>query len=391
MVLKVVRIFGNRCFLRSVHYTVLPADTYEGKVITKAKVMNKLKNREPSQYGGRNVVTMMPGVDPGPILMSYVKDIYKRARVPVDFEEILYSGTGDEAKAAEFGETAVISMHRNGVGIKGNFATPHIVNNPNIAIRTHLDLFVNIIHVKSFQNIKCKYSNLDMYICRQNTEGEYAMLEHEARPGVVESLKIITRENTERFAEFCFNFAIKKNRKKVTIVHKANIMKLADGLFVKVIKDVAKNYPDINVTDMIVDNCTMQMVQNPSQFDMILTPNLYGNILSNIATGLIGGPGLLSGRNYGSSCALFEVGSRHLTFGGSYINPIAMLKASIDLLRYLDKDEYADLIDTAITKTLSEDKIQTKDIGGTNSTEEVLDQIKVNITKLLKTAKIKQF
>ncbi|KAF7287131.1 isocitrate dehydrogenase [NAD] subunit gamma, mitochondrial-like [Rhynchophorus ferrugineus] len=392
MVLTVIRRLSSRFNARNYHYTVLPADTFEGKTITKAKVIKKLKQTEPTQYGGRYVVTMLPGVDPGPKLMSFVKDIFKTAHVPVDFEEIAYDGTEDEEKTAQFGKSAVISMHRNGVGMKGNIASPHLTSiQPNLMLRNELDLFVYIVHIKSYPNVKAKYQNLDMFICRQNTEGEYAMLEHEAKPGVVESLKIITQENTARFAEWCFDFAMKENRKKVTVVHKANIMKLSDGLFLKVVKDVAKQYPELTVNDMIVDNCTMQLVQNPWQFDVIVTPNLYGNILSNIAAGLTGGPGLLSGRNYGSCCAMFEVGSRHITFDSKFMNPISMLKAAIDLLRYLDKDEHAELIDKAITKTLTVDKIQTGDLGGTNTTEEVLNSVKNNITELLRTSNVLQF
>ncbi|XP_060517823.1 uncharacterized protein LOC132696801 isoform X2 [Cylas formicarius] len=332
------------------------------------------------------------GVNPGPKLMSYVEDVYKTARVPIDFEVISYNGSENEQETNVFAQMAITSMHRNGVGLKGNIASPNLAISSNVALRTELDLFTCLVHVKSYKNIRCRYSNLDLYICRQNTEGEYGMLEHETKPGLVESLKIITAENTERFARWTFDFALKNNRKKVTIVHKANIMKLSDGLFMEVVKNVANDYPQIEVNAMIIDNCTMQLVQKPHIFDVIITPNLYGNILSNIACGLIGGPGLMSGQNYGGTCALFEAGSRHLTFlDENNLNPTAMLNASVDLLRYLDKDEHANIINDAITQTLSIDKIQTPDIGGTHSSDEVVDNIKKHVRESLKTSNIRAF
>lgn len=370
---------------------VLPADTFEGKIIPKTRLINK-ESRGPVKYGGKYIVTMLPGSSPGPKLMSYVKEVFKEAHVPVDFEEILYTGSENASETEEFGRLALLSMHRNGVGIKGNIISPNLAISTNVSLRQELDLYVCVVHVKSYPHVKCKYPNMDIYICRQNTEGEYAMLEHSAKPGVVESLKIVTEENTLRFADWCFNFAIREKRKKVTIVHKANIMKLSDGLFMKIVKDVAKSYPEIQVDDMIVDNATMQLVQNPSQFDVLVTPNLYGNILSNIACGLIGGAGLMSGKNFGPSCALFEAGSRHLTFlDEDNLNPVAMINASIDLLQYLGEYQYAELIHKAVTKTLSVDQIHTTDIGGYSSSDEVVDSIKKNIRDLLKSSEFKLF
>ncbi|CAG9768701.1 unnamed protein product [Ceutorhynchus assimilis] len=377
MVLKVAkRLVQVPCRYLATHHMVLPADTFEGKVIPKTRVVNKDRVREHVKYGGRHIVTMLPGAAPGPKLMSYVKDVFKTANVPVDFEEIPYEGTEDEEKTALFGHLSLTSMHRNGVGIKGNIVNPNEIISSNVALRHELDLYVCVVRIKSYPHVKC----------------EYAMLEHSAKPGIVESLKIITAENTARFAEWCFEFALQENRKKVTIVHKANIMKLSDGLFMKVVKDVARNFPQIQVTDMIVDNATMQMVQDPTQFDMVVTPNLYGNILSNIACGLVGGAGLMSGRNFGPNCALFEAGSRHLTFlDDDNLNPTAMLNASIDMLHYLGKSRHADLINKAITKTLSVDRVQTHDIGGVNSSDEMIDKIKQNLKEFMKNDEHKLF
>ncbi|KAL1513450.1 hypothetical protein ABEB36_002860 [Hypothenemus hampei] len=391
MVSKVLRVV-HRNYFQKAHHTVLPADTFEGIVIPKLKIFNKDDSSGLAKYGGKHIVTLLPGANPGPKLMSYVKDVFKVARVPVDFEEIPYFENGNEEETTTFAELVLTSMYRNRAGIKGNIISPYLTISSNVALRQELDLYICLVHAKSYPYVKCKYPNMDIYICRQNTEGEYAMLEHSAKPGVVESLKIITKENTCRFANWCFQFALQKNRKKITIVHKANIMKLSDGLFVKVVKEVAKSYPQIRVNDMIVDNATMQLVQDPSQFDVLVMPNLYGNILSNIACGLIGGAGLMSAKNFGPDCALFEAASRHLTFiDENNVNPIAMLNASLDLLHYLGLDEYADLISQAITKTLSIDKIHTPDIGGSNTSEEMVDSINNNIKDLLKTSQIKQF
>jgi isocitrate dehydrogenase (NAD+) len=169
----------------------------------------------------------------------------------------------------------------------------------NVALRNELDLFVNVLHCKSFTGVPAHHENIDIMIVRQNTEGEYAMLEHESVRGVVESMKIITAENSERVARFAFEYAKSHGRKKVTTIHKANIMKISDGLFLDVSRQVAKDYPDIKHNDMIIDNCCMQLVSNPAQFDVMNMTNLYGTIVSNVICGLVGSAGLLSGKNYG--------------------------------------------------------------------------------------------
>lgn len=390
-VIKRVYSGTTRYYTKS-HYTVLPSDTFEGKVIPISRIIPKDEPFGLTKYGGRHVVTMLTGAPPGPKLMGFVKDVFKAAHVPVDFEEIVIPEDYEDAtEMAEFEKLALMSIHRNGVGIKGNIvSTPTSIT--NVSLREELDLYVCVVHVKSYLNVRCRYQNVDIIFCRQNTAGEYAMLEYSAKPGIVESLKIITEENTTRFAEWCFEFALREGRQKVAIIHKANILKLSDGLFLKTVKDVARHYPKIQVKDMIVDHCANQLVQNPSQFDMIVTPNLYGNILSNIACGLIGGPGLMSGKNFGGSCALFEAGSRHLTYmDDDNLNPTAMLNASVDLLRHLEKHEHANVIHSAITKTLSEDQIHTHDIGGENTGEEIVESIKKNIGEIMKESKLKIF
>lgn len=248
-----------------------------------------------AQYGGRHTVTMLPGGGIGSELMNYVREIFRYAGVPVDFEVVDIDPNSESNDDLEY---AITSMKRNGVAIKGNIETKSEaagVVSRNVALRNELDLFVNVLHCKSYPGIRSHHQDVDLYVIRQNTEGEYAMLEHESVPGVVESLKIMTDEGAERLSRFAFEFARHNGRKKLTTIHKANIMKLSDGLFLKVSQRVAKEYPDIVHENMIIDNTCMQLVSKPGQFDCLLTTNLYGSICSNVICGLIGGAGLYSG------------------------------------------------------------------------------------------------
>ncbi|XP_035227859.1 isocitrate dehydrogenase [NAD] subunit gamma, mitochondrial-like [Stegodyphus dumicola] len=324
------------------------------------------------------MVSMLPGDGIGPELMGHVKEIFRLGGVPVDFEEVHLDSTVQHIDNVE---EAIISIKRNGVAIKGNIETR--ANNPqfrsrNVILRLELNLFVNVLHCKSQPSIKTRHSDIDIVLIRQNTEGEYSCLEHESVPGVIESLKIVTREKSEEIARFAFDYAVQNNRKKVTAVHKANIMKLADGLFLKTCSDIAKEYPQIEFDSIIIDNCSMQLVSNPYQFDVLLLPNLYGNILNNIACGLVGGPGIISGQNYGHEYAVFETGSRNTgkgIAGKNIANPVAMLNASVDLLQYLGLEKHAKIIGDAIFQTVNIDKIHTPDLGGTARTSDVVENV----------------
>ncbi|OTF74774.1 isocitrate dehydrogenase[NAD] subunit gamma, mitochondrial-like [Euroglyphus maynei] len=276
---------------------------------------------------------------------------------------------------------AITSILRNGAAIKGNIETREHSKyflSRNVELRLRLNLFVNVVHCKSNPGIKTRHKDIDIVLIRQNTEGEYSCLEHESVDGVVESLKIVTREKTEQIARYAFDYARSHNRKKLTCVHKANIMKMADGLFLKVCTEIAKEYPDIEFNNMIIDNCSMQLVSNPNQFDVLLLPNLYGNILTNIACGLVGGPGITSGRNYGPTHAVFETGTRNTgkkVAGKNIANPIAMLNASVDLLDYLQLNSYADIVRDAIYKAINIEKLHTLDMGGNATTTDVVNFI----------------
>ncbi|GFU44086.1 isocitrate dehydrogenase subunit gamma, mitochondrial [Nephila pilipes] len=331
-----------------------------------------------AKYGGRFMVTMLPGDGIGPEMMGHVKEIFRLGGVPVDFEEVHLDSTVQHIDNVE---EAITSIKRNGVAIKGNIETR--ANNPlfksrNVILRLELDLFVNVLHCKSQPGIKTRHNGIDIVLIRQNTEGEYSCLEHESVSGVVESLKIITSEKSEEIARFAFDYAVRNNRKKVTAVHKANIMKLADGLFLKTCADIAKEYPQIEFDNMIIDNCSMQLVSNPHQFDVLLLPNLYGNILNNIACGLVGGPGITSGQNFGHEFAVFETGSRNTgksIAGKNIANPVAMLNASADLLEYLGLNKHAKIIGDAIYQTVNVDKIHTPDLGGNATTSDVVQNV----------------
>ncbi|KAK4872062.1 hypothetical protein RN001_016186 [Aquatica leii] len=329
-------------------------------------------------YGGRNAVTMLPGGGIGPELMVYVKEIFKYSGAPVDFELIEIDPKSDESNDLEY---AITSIKRNGVAIKGNIETKSestIVQSRNVAIRNELDLYVNVLHCHSYPHVKARQSNIDILIIRQNTEGEYAMLEHESVSGVVESMKVVTKSNSERVCRFAFEFARKNNRKKVTTIHKANIMKLSDGLFLETSRTVAKEYPEIEHNDMIIDNCCMQLVSNPHQFDVMIMTNLYGTIVSNVVCGLVGGAGLLSGRNYGDHYAIFEPGTRNTgtaIAGKNIANPIAMINASIDMLDHLGHKQHSRIISEAVRKTVCKDKLHTPDLGGTATSTEVVQRI----------------
>ncbi|XP_069694262.1 isocitrate dehydrogenase [NAD] subunit gamma, mitochondrial-like isoform X2 [Periplaneta americana] len=331
-----------------------------------------------AQYGGRHTVTMLPGSGIGPELMNYVKEVFRYAGVPVDFEEVQMDPKSETNVDLEY---AITSIQRNGVAIKGNIETGSMsrgVQSRNVALRNELDLYINVLHCKSYPGVHARHKDIDIIIVRQNTEGEYAMLEHESVNGVVESMKVVTSENSERVARYAFEYAKKHGRKKVTTIHKANIMKLSDGLFLETSRKIAKDYPDIEHNDMIIDNCCMQLVSKPHQFDVMIMTNLYGTIVSNVVCGLVGGAGLLSGKNYGDHYAIFEPGTRNTgtaIAGKNIANPIAMLNASVDMLEHLGHRYHANLIDKAIHRTVSEDRIHTPDLGGQATSIDVVQNI----------------
>ncbi|XP_058498049.1 isocitrate dehydrogenase [NAD] subunit gamma, mitochondrial-like [Solea solea] len=277
---------------------------------------------------------------------------------------------------------AIVAVRRNGVALKGNIDTNHNLppshKSRNNLLRTRLDLYANVVHCLSVPGVRTRHRNVDIMIIRENTEGEYSSLEHENIPGVVECLKIITRKKSLRIADYAFRTAREKGRRRVTAVHKANIIKLGDGLFLECCKEVASGYPEISFDTMIVDNTTMQLVSRPQQFDVMIMPNLYGNVVSNVCAGLVGGSGLVPGANYAEDYAVFEMGTRNTgksIANCNTANPTAMLLASCLLLDHLKLHAYASMIRGAVLSTITDTQLHTADLGGKGSTSDVVQSI----------------
>lgn len=349
--------------------------------VAKISAVRTMNPRLQTKYGGKHRVTLIHGDGTGPEMMSHIKETLRVLNSPVEFEDIeLNSRTATDSLI----DNAVHAIRRNGVGINGQVQTDYRnldQTNPNtfsvnVQLIQRLDLFANVVRCKSLENVQTKHKNLDILIVRQNTEGEYAKLEHENVPGVVESLKIITREKSLQIAEFAFDRAQKTGRKKVTAVHKANIMKLGDGLFIACCKEIAAKYPDIQYEEMIVDNTCMQLVSKPQQFDVMVMPNLYGNIVSNLCVGLVGSNEMVGGANYGEAAALYEPGCRssgRQTEAGKNIgNPSGFLIAAANMLKYIGLREECTVIKTAVVNTITKHDIKTQDIGGLATTSEFM-------------------
>lgn len=321
-------------------------------------------------------MTLVPGDGVGPDLMNSVRDIFSAAGVPVDFEEIFISEVQPAQSASV--EDVVASFKQNRVGLKGIITTPSsfkggVLQTLNMKIRRELDLFANVVRVKSLPGYLSRHNNLDFVIIREQTEGEYSALEHESVSGVIESLKIITRANSMRIAKFAFDYALRHDRRKVTVVHKANIMKLGDGLFLKCCEEVSEMYPTIQYENMIIDNCCMQLVSNPHQFDVMVMPNLYGNIVDNLAAGLVGGAGVVPGESYSQNVAIFEQGARHAfveAVGKNIANPTATLLSACNMLQHIHLEYYSLLIRDAVHRVIKAGKVRTKDMGGHDTTHD---------------------
>ncbi|KAJ4481632.1 hypothetical protein C8J55DRAFT_605669 [Lentinula edodes] len=336
----------------------------------------KVTKRPSTKYGGVYTVTLIPGDGIGQEITDSVKEIFEHVNAPIEWEQ--YDVSGMSSSGEVLFKQAMESLKRNRVGLKGILFTPisqsgHI--SWNVAMRQQLDIYASVVMCKSLPGFPTRHSNVDFTIIRENTEGEYSGLEHQSYPGVVESLKVSTRAKAERIHRFAFDFALKNNRKKVTCVHKANIMKLGDGLFLNTFREVAKEYESSGLTfnDMIVDNTSMQLVAKPGQFDVMVMPNLYGAIVSNIGAALVGGPGIVPGCNVGREYALFEPGCRHVAsdiMGTNRANPAAMILSATMMLRHLGLDNLANSIATATFDVINSGKVRTADMGGSSTTSD---------------------
>ncbi|XP_024541654.1 isocitrate dehydrogenase [NAD] catalytic subunit 5, mitochondrial [Selaginella moellendorffii] len=333
-----------------------------------------------SGSGGSITATLFPGDGIGPEIAASVKQIFKAAGVPIEWEEH-YVGTTLDPKTGSFVTyDSMESVRKYGIGLKGPMATPIGKGHKslNLTLRKELGLYANVRPCLSIPGYKTRYDNVDLVTIRENTEGEYSGLEHQVVKGVVESLKIITRQASMRVAEYAFHYAKTNGRKRVSAIHKANIMKKTDGLFLQCCREVAEQYPDIVYEEVIIDNCCMMLVKNPALFDVLVMPNLYGDIISDLCAGLIGGLGLTPSGNIGDNgLALMEAvhGTAPDIAGKNKANPTALLLSAVMMLRHLNMNEQAEKIQNAVLKTIEEGKYLTGDLGGNAGTTEYTNAV----------------
>ena len=319
-------------------------------------------------------VTLLPGDGIGPEVAQAVCQIFEAAGAAIEWERIDSAPTVGSRTVAFPLADAVASVRRNRVALKGPLATGVVEGPPsiNVALRKSLSLYANLRPVKNIEGVSSRWSDVDLVIVRENTEDLYAGLEHTVVPGVVESLKIITEAASTRIARFAFEYARQHRRKRVHAIHKANIMKLSDGLFLTSVRHVAQDYPEIEYQEMIVDNACMQLVLNPLQFDILLLPNLYGDLLSDLAAGLVGGLGLVPSGNLGDDAGLFEAvhGTAPDIAGKGLANPTALLLSGVMMLDYLGDSATARNIEAAVHTVYRQGKHLTRDLGGSAPTAE---------------------
>jgi isocitrate dehydrogenase (NAD+) len=327
----------------------------------------------------RHDITLIAGDGIGPEVTGAVVTILEAAGLQAEWDTHLAGVLALERHGETLPAALLDSIRRTKVALKGPVTTPvgGGFTSVNVGLRKTLDLFANLRPVWNIAGVPSRYTGVDLVIVRENTEDLYAGLEHEVVPGVVESLKIITAEASTRIARFAFEHARRHGRRRVTAVHKANIMKLGDGLFLRTVQEVAKAYPDITSDDRIVDNACMQLVVNPTQFDVLLLPNLYGDIVSDLCAGLVGGLGVVPGANLGTEIGVFEAvhGSAPDIAGKGVANPTALLLSALLMLRHIGEDGIADRISRALGAVLGDDQIRTRDLGGTASTAEFTSAI----------------
>jgi isocitrate dehydrogenase (NAD+) len=325
------------------------------------------------------VITLIPGDGIGPEVTEAVVSILKASGVAIEWERHLAGELAVKKTGSTLPHELLDSIRRNKVALKGPVTTPigEGFTSVNVGLRKELDLYANLRPVWNLPGVRTVFSDVDLVIVRENTEGLYAGLEHQVVPGVVESLKIITERASTRIAEFAFAYARRHGRKRVTAIHKANIMKLSDGLFLKSVRAVAEKYPEIEYKELIVDNACMQIVLNPQQFDVMLLPNLYGDVMSDLAAGLVGGLGVVPSGNIGDNGAMFEAvhGTAPDIAGQGLANPTALLLSSILMLDHLGERSAARRIEAALEKVYREAKHTTKDVGGSATTDQFTDAV----------------
>ena len=337
---------------------------------------------------GSYEITLIPGDGIGPEITKATLAVIEATGVDIKWDKQI---AGQDAMP-DYGQPVpnelLDSIKKNGIALKGPITT--IVGkgfrSANVTLRKELDLYANLRPVKTIPGIKSRYEDIDLVIVRENTEDLYSGIEHVIAPGISQSIKVITALSSARIARWAFNYAQKKGRRKITVGHKANIMKLSDGLFLDSAQEVSREFPEIEYNERIIDNLCMQLVMNPHQFDILLLSNLYGDIVSDLVAGMVGGLGVVPGANIGDKYAVFEAvhGSAPDIAGKNIANPTAMIFSALLMLRHLGENEAADRIFEAVTSVYKEGKYVTRDIGGEADTTEFADAVIKKMESLVK-------
>jgi len=324
-------------------------------------------------------VTLIPGDGIGPEVAYAARDVIDATGAQIEWEEINAGETVFNQKGTFIPDELIESINKNRIAFKGPITTPvgKGFKSINVTLRQKYKTYANVRPVKSIPGIDTPFKDIDLVIVRENTEDLYAGIEHVVTEGVTEAIKVITEEASTNIAEYAFKYALENGRKKVTAVHKANIMKISDGLFLQCVKKVAEKYPQIQYEEVIVDNMCMQLVMYPHKYDVLVLPNLYGDIVSDLCAGLVGGLGLVPGANIGSDIGIFEAvhGSAPDIAGQNLANPIACIMSGAMLLDYIGEREKAEAVRSAVAAVMREGKVKTKDLGGNATTKEITAEI----------------
>ena len=324
-------------------------------------------------------VTLIDGDGIGPEVVAAARQVLDAVGVDIEWEPVTVGERARSAHGESLPVSVLESLRRNQVGLKGPVTTAVGEGIPsiNVRLRKELDLYACVRPVRSLPGVRCLYPDVDLTLIRENTEDLYAGIEHEILPGIVESLKLITRNASLRIARFAFQYAERAGYSQVTAIHKANIMKLSDGLFLECCREVAGEFPHIEFNDRIVDSASMRLVMRPQEFGVLVATNLYGDILSDLAAGLVGGLGMVPGANIGESCAIFEAvhGSWPEAAGKGVANPTALILSAGMLLRHLGEEQKAESVEKAVVSTLEEGTHLTRDLGGSDGTREFTEAV----------------
>jgi isocitrate dehydrogenase (NAD+) len=332
-------------------------------------------------------ITLIPGDGIGPEITEAAKIAIEATGVKINWDVVNAGSDFIETEGTPLPQKVIDSIKKNKIALKGPITTPIGTGfrSVNVTLRKELNLYANLRPAKTIKGVKSRYDNVDLIIVRENTEDLYAGIERQIDENTAETIKIITRGASEKIAKYAFDFAVKAERKKVTAVTKANICKLTDGLFLEAVRTIAKDYPNIEYDEILVDNLCMQLVQNPEIFDVLVMPNLYGDIVSDLAAGLVGGLGVAPGANIGEDIAVFEPvhGSSPNLKGLNKANPTALILSAALMLSHIGEDKAAKALSNAVIKVIGKGETTTFDLGGISSTFEIAEAIADQVKKEL--------